>query len=32
VLHRAWPFDHGQPRVMKHTRISGDPVSELASA
>jgi alpha-ketoglutarate-dependent taurine dioxygenase len=32
VLHRARPFDHGQPRVMKHTRISGDRVSELASA
>jgi alpha-ketoglutarate-dependent taurine dioxygenase len=32
VLHRARPFDHGQPRVMKHTRISGDPASELAAA
>lgn len=31
VLHRARPFDHGQPRVMKHTRISGDPASELAA-
>jgi alpha-ketoglutarate-dependent taurine dioxygenase len=30
VLHRARPFDHSQPRVMKHTRISGDPASELA--
>ncbi len=32
VLHRARPFDHRQPRVMKHTRIAGDPASELAPA
>ena len=32
VLHRARPFDHREPRVMKHTRISGDPASELAVA
>ena len=31
VLHRAQPFDHSQPRVMKHTRVSGDPASELVS-
>ena len=31
VLHRALAFDHSQPRVMKHTRISGDPASELVS-
>jgi alpha-ketoglutarate-dependent taurine dioxygenase len=30
VLHRALPFDHAQPRVMKHVRISGDPATELA--
>ena len=28
VLHRARPWDPKQPRVMKHTRISGDPVTE----
>ena len=32
ALHRARPFDHGQPRAMRHTRISGDPASELAAA
>ena len=30
VLHRARPFDHAKPRVMKHTRIAGDPASERA--
>lgn len=30
VLHRACPFDHREARVMKHTRVSGDPASELA--
>jgi alpha-ketoglutarate-dependent taurine dioxygenase len=30
VLHRARPFDHREPRVMKHTRVAGDPASELA--
>jgi alpha-ketoglutarate-dependent taurine dioxygenase len=30
VLHRAHPFDHSEPRVMKHTRVAGDPASELA--
>jgi alpha-ketoglutarate-dependent taurine dioxygenase len=30
VLHRARPFDYREPRVMKHTRVSGDPASELA--
>ncbi|MDJ0847977.1 MAG: TauD/TfdA family dioxygenase [Myxococcota bacterium] len=29
VLHRARPYDHREPRVMKHTRVSGDPASEL---
>jgi alpha-ketoglutarate-dependent taurine dioxygenase len=28
VLHRARPYDHREARVMKHTRISGDPASE----
>ena len=31
VLHRARPYDHREPRVMMHTRIAGDPVSELAA-
>jgi alpha-ketoglutarate-dependent taurine dioxygenase len=32
VLHRAhpWPFD--ERRVMRHTRVSGDPVTEAALA
>ena len=32
VLHRARPFDHSEPRVMRHTRIAGEPASELAIA
>jgi alpha-ketoglutarate-dependent taurine dioxygenase len=28
VLHRAQPWDWSEPRVMKHTRISGDPTTE----
>ncbi len=32
VLHRARPWDPRHPRVMKHTRISGDPVTEAALA
>ena len=30
VLHRARPYDHRQARVMKHTRIQGDPATESA--
>ncbi|MFI5316417.1 MAG: TauD/TfdA dioxygenase family protein [Myxococcota bacterium] len=30
VLHRARPWDHGEARVMHHTRIAGDPASEAA--
>ncbi len=30
LLHRARPYDHAEPRVMKHTRIAGDPVAERA--
>ena len=30
VLHRARPYDLSERRVMKHTRICGDPVSEAA--
>ncbi len=28
VLHRAGPYDHAEARVMKHTRIAGDPATE----
>lgn len=30
VLHRARPYDFDLPRVMRHTRVAGDPASELA--
>ena len=30
VLHRARPYDYSAARVMRHTRIAGDPQSELA--
>jgi alpha-ketoglutarate-dependent taurine dioxygenase len=30
VLHRARPYDHGEPRVMHHTRVAGDPATESA--
>jgi len=32
LLHRATPWDMKQPRVMWHSRIAGDPVSEAALA
>lgn len=32
VLHRARPWNHAEPRVMVHTRIAGDPATELAPA
>ena len=28
VLHRACPYDTTQPRIMKHTRVKGDPLTE----
>ena len=31
VLHRARPWDLTQPRSMLHTRVAGDPRSELAA-
>ncbi len=31
VLHRACPYDYGEVRVMRHTRVAGDPASELAA-
>ena len=30
VLHRARPWDWSEPRVMMHTRVSGDPATEAA--
>ena len=30
LLHRATPWDMNEPRVMWHSRIAGDPVSEAA--
>jgi alpha-ketoglutarate-dependent taurine dioxygenase len=30
VLHRARPYDMREPRVLNHTRISGDPATESA--
>lgn len=30
VLHRARPYDYDEPRVMVHTRVAGDPRTELA--
>lgn len=30
VLHGARPYDYSEARVMRHTRIAGDPASELA--
>lgn len=32
LLHRATPWDMTQPRVMWHSRIKGDPVSEAGLA
>ena len=30
VLHRARPYDRAEPRTMHHTRVAGDPATELA--
>lgn len=32
LMHRACPWDMREPRVMSHSRIAGDPVSEFAAA
>ena len=32
LMHRACPWDMAVPRVMYHSRIAGDPVSEFAAA
>ena len=29
VLHRARPYDYSEVRIMRHTRVSGDPRTEL---
>ncbi|MEM7405344.1 MAG: TauD/TfdA family dioxygenase [Pseudomonadota bacterium] len=29
VLHRACPYDYAEIRVMRHTRVAGDPTTEL---
>jgi alpha-ketoglutarate-dependent taurine dioxygenase len=30
LMHRAMPWDMSEPRVMWHSRIAGDPISEAA--
>lgn len=30
VVHRVKPYDYSQPRIMRHTRVAGDPTSEGA--
>ena len=30
VLHRACPYDTTKPRVLRHTRVAGDPATETA--
>jgi alpha-ketoglutarate-dependent taurine dioxygenase len=30
LLHRARPYDYGEPRVLIGTRVAGDPATELA--
>jgi alpha-ketoglutarate-dependent taurine dioxygenase len=32
LMHRACPWDMREPRVMYHSRIAGDPVTEFAAA
>jgi alpha-ketoglutarate-dependent taurine dioxygenase len=31
LMHRACPWDMTQPRVMYHSRIAGDPITEFAA-
>jgi alpha-ketoglutarate-dependent taurine dioxygenase len=28
VLHRARPYDYSKPRIMRHVRVAGDPLTE----
>ena len=30
VVHRVALYDYSQPRVMRHTRVAGNPATELA--
>jgi alpha-ketoglutarate-dependent taurine dioxygenase len=32
LMHRGHPWDMREPRVMRHSRIAGDPVAECAAA
>lgn len=32
AMHRGQPWDLSRPRVMYHTRIAGDPISEFAAS
>jgi alpha-ketoglutarate-dependent taurine dioxygenase len=32
LMHRAYPWNMREPRVMHHSRIAGDPVTEFAAA
>lgn len=32
LMHRACPWDMAEPRVMYHSRLAGDPVSEFAAS
>ena len=31
ALHAAQPYNYDEPRVMRHTRVAGDPASELVA-
>ena len=31
LLHRGYPWDMSEPRVMYHARIAGDPTAEFAA-
>ena len=30
VMHRVWPYDYSETRIMMHTRIAGNPETEYA--
>ena len=30
VMHRVWPYDYSETRIMMHTRIAGNPDTEYA--
>ena len=32
LMHRACPWDYNEPRIMLHSRIAGDPRTEMASS